>query len=1121
MNDTSVDPLSIKTGDGVSQPALFAVFVLLSILIAAVGWHAYTIRKHAITKNVQAELSAIADLKAQQIIHWREERYTDAAVLQADPLLAPMIGRHSRFPQDREAPQHLAEMLSKLTSLKSYRSAALLDVHGKQLLITPGGLGICGLPDLRALFDSAIASGEVAMSDLHMTKDSAVIHLSLFVPIVSDADSTAAGAIVLDLDPERFLYPLIQSWPMPSRSAEIYLIRKESDEILFLNELRHRKTTALRFRLPLAQSDLPAARALSGFTGVMEGMDYRAVPVLAATRPIPGTSWYMVAKMDTMEAFAAARLFFLIIITFIILSIILSGVLLALFQRHRASSFFRRLYAFEREKHELYASLSESEKLLRTQFVNSPDIILMIDTDFRIITINRIVAGNFTVEDIRGMDAVAVLPPEYRATAKEHIERCVETRTIQEFEHGIGDGKWVKARVVPILQDDKVHRVLILSTDITERKKAMEELIWARHRSQRYLDTVEAIIVVLDAQGQITLINRKGCRLLGYEEAELIGELWFETCLPAPLGMETVYPVFQKLISGEMASLEYFENPVITRQGTIRHIAWHNSLLRDDAGNITGVLSAGEDITERRKAEADLVDEKERLLVTIRSIGDAVIATDTRGMIVLMNKVAESLTGWEFTAAKGRPLADVFVIINERTRRPCENPVDKVLKTGSIVNLANDTLLVNRDGVEIVIADSGAPIHDRENVIIGVVLVFRDTTEKRRAEKAIQKAEHLDSLGVLAGGIAHDFNNLLGGLFGYLDLARCTLAANDAAAEFIDKALSVFGRAKNLTGQLLTFAKGGAPARTTRALSPLIRDTVQFALSGSAIKPVFEIAADLFTCDIDENQMGQVIDNVVINARDAMPRGGVISVTAVNTAPDAVLPVTLAPGRYVRISIRDQGTGIPPDILHHIFDPFFTTKQKGSGLGLAVSYSIIKRHDGLIEAESRLGKGTVIHIYLPASANNAVTGEHTAAVEHRGHGRILIMDDEKYIREVASLILTRMGYEVDKVACGEEAIEMFAKAKNEGRPYLLAILDLTIPGGMGGKETNKKLRKCSPGVKIIASSGYSNDPVMAHPREHGFDSSIRKPYHKAEMEEAVTKVMSEPLDPSPHMKRGG
>ena len=258
----------------------------------------------------------------------------------------------------------------------------------------------------------------------------------------------------------------------------------------------------------------------------------------------------------------------------------------------------------------------------------------------------------------------------------------------------------------------------------------------------------------------------------------------------------------------------------------------------------------------------------------------------------------------------GRPLPEVFHLVNEDTRVRCENPFEKVLETGSAVELADRTILIARDGREFVLADSGAPIKDNDGRIVGVVLVFRDFTESRKLQSAVQRAEKLESIGVLAAGIAHDFNNLLGGIFGYIELANED-SKDKEVSQSLEKALASINRARGLTQQLLTFAKGGAPRRKIGRLFPFVQETAQFALSGSNVSCVAEVSPDLWACDFDQNQIGQVIDNLVLNARQATPLGGTIRLGARNVALNENEHPTLPTGNYVVLEVSDAGIGIP------------------------------------------------------------------------------------------------------------------------------------------------------------------------------------------------------------------
>ena len=510
-----------------------------------------------------------------------------------------------------------------------------------------------------------------------------------------------------------------------------------------------------------------------------------------------------------------------------------------------------------------------------------------------------------------------------------------------------------------------------------------------------------------------------------------------------------------------------------------------------------------------RLALKSLFEEKERAQVTLRSIGDGVITTDAEGKVVLINAIAERLTGWTQREAEGKPLTEVFYIINEKTRERCENPVDKVLREGKIVDLANHTALIARDGAERIIADSGAPIRDESGNIIGVVLVFRDATEKQKLEEEILKAGKLESVGILAGGIAHDFNNILTAITGNISLAMRDIKPSDAIFRRLVDAESACLRAKELTYQLLTFSKGGAPVKKTVSVSEIIEDSARLALAGSNVRCKISVPDDLLPADVDEGQISQVINNLLINAVEAMPGGGVITVRAENLTAGKGDALPLAYGKYLKISIQDQGTGILPGHLRKIFDPYFTTKQKGSGLGLAICYSIVKKHDGHISVESVLGSGTTFSIYLPASSKEPARKKDSREEPIRGEGKILVMDDEAIVRDVTGQILKHLGYDVEFAGDGSEAIELYRKAKESGKPFDLVIMDLTVPGGMGGKEAILRLIEIDPDVRAIVSSGYSDNLVMSDFRQYGFKGVVAKPYKIQQLALALHNVLND------------
>ncbi len=493
-------------------------------------------------------------------------------------------------------------------------------------------------------------------------------------------------------------------------------------------------------------------------------------------------------------------------------------------------------------------------------------------------------------------------------------------------------------------------------------------------------------------------------------------------------------------------------------------------------------------------------------LDALRSIGDGVIATDTEGRVVFVNRVAELLTGWPEAEARNRALAQVLPLVDQKSREAIDDPVTRVLENASIISLPENVSLVRRDGSERAIDDACAPVLDDEGAVTGVVIVFRDTTDKQRMEADLLNEQKLDSIGILAGGIAHDFNNLLTAIAGNITLSKMLASSSqDELMDCLTEAEAACLRATELTHQLLTFAKGGGPVKRITSLGALLRETAPFALAGSNVRCEFSIPDDLWPVEVDPSQIGQVINNLIINAKQAMPNGGTIAVQARNSIvwPEHTPPSET--GAYVQVSIRDQGIGIAKEHLQKIFVPYFTTKKTGTGLGLATSYSIIRNHHGYITVDSELGVGSVFHVYVPAT--EAQAEDRSRPELPQGKGRLLLMDDEDMVRKVTSQMLRQLGYSVDGAADGVEVIELYRKAKEAGQGYDVVIMDLTIPGGMGGRECIDKLRLIDTEVKAIVTSGYSDDPVMADHERFGFVGVITKPWKIEALTDTLRDVM--------------
>ena len=516
-------------------------------------------------------------------------------------------------------------------------------------------------------------------------------------------------------------------------------------------------------------------------------------------------------------------------------------------------------------------------------------------------------------------------------------------------------------------------------------------------------------------------------------------------------------------------------------------------------------------LLQARRAEQALEEQKEWLGVTLRSIGDGVITTDLNGEVRLVNRVAERLTGWTQEEAVGEPLAAIFCNLDPETRALCDNSVAMLNRQGGERGLSRCTILVARDLTERPIEEIAAPLRDAAGRTIGMVVAFRDITDALKAQAEQAKASKVASLGLLAGGIAHDFNNILMGIMGNVSMARVTVPPG-TATRALEEAEQACVRARQLTWQLLTFSKGGVPLKKTLAISRVLEEAATLAVRGTNVRCALDVAPDLWDVSADEGQLVQVITNAVVNAQQAMPQGGSITVRAENVTELGTrweYALCVNPGQYVRISVTDTGIGIPAENLGRIFDPYFTTKQQGSGLGLATLHSIVKNHGGFVSVSSQLGHGTTIQVNLPASSGCEAQAESVVHTPGSA-GRILVMDDEASVRRLARNMLSLLGHEVEVVNNGAAAVERYTRALMSGRPFDALMLDLVVPGGMGGREALALLSEVDPAVKAktIVVSGYTRDAALDGFREEGFKAFIAKPYTLEELDSTLHSVIS-------------
>ena len=628
-----------------------------------------------------------------------------------------------------------------------------------------------------------------------------------------------------------------------------------------------------------------------------------------------------------------------------------------------------------------------------------------------------------------------------------------------------------------------------------ERKRAEDEKKKSMDLLQAVMDNSSAIIYIKDADGRFLFMNRCYIERFRVQRGAIIGRTDYDIF---PKEIADTFRANDRKVLEAGRAIE-FEEEALEPDGQPHIYFTVKFPLSGMPGVVCGIST---DMTERKRTEEALKKSDERLkeAQSISHIGSW--DWDITGNSLFWSDEIYRIFGLkpqEFGATYESFLSSV----HPDDREAINLAVRDALNNQKTYEISHR--IVRPDGTERIVHERGAVMCDGQGNPVRMAGTVQDVTEHRKMEAEILKAQKLDSIGVLAGGIAHDFNNLLLGIIGNVSVAKTYCRPGEKVAEMLDEIEKAALRTKGLTRQLLTFSKGGQPLREPVSMEQIARDTAHIVLRGSSVSCDYSFPDGLWPVVADQGQLSQALNNIILNSMQSMPDGGVVKISSGNLEVTEGAPLPLRPGRYVKTTIEDRGFGIPVKLLPKVFDPFFTTKQKASGLGLAVTYSIIKKHQGHIGMDSEPGTGTAVHVYLPASKVEPAGKEKETIF--LGSGRVLVMDDEELVRDVASEMLKVLGYEAEFATEGREAVDMYAAALAQGRPFDLVILDLTVPGGMGGKETMKKLMEIDPGVKAIVSSGYSKDTILAEYRKFGFSGVIAKPYRVSEFSKAVKSTL--------------
>ena len=754
-----------------------------------------------------------------------------------------------------------------------------------------------------------------------------------------------------------------------------------------------------------------------------------------------------------------------------------------------------------------------------------------------------------------------VHPDDREAVDSAYTRSVDEGQDGYEIEHRIvrqdtGEIRFVQQRCLHHKDSaGRIVRSIGIVRDITGRKIFETQLRKERDRAQSYLDIAGVMIVALDTRGNILLINKKGCDILGYDAYELIGANWFELCLPERL-REEVMGVFRQLMSGNIEPVEYYENPVLTKSGDERIIAFHSTFLHDENSSIIGGLFSGEDITERKKAEEALRRSEQELRVRNEILSVFLTASDEdmySEVLSVIRKATKSRWGilgyidenenwvcpsltrdvWDECQIPAKHI--IFpkekwvgiwgrAMLEKKTfwsNEPFKVPEGHVPITRCI---AVPVLYAGQLIGNIVLANKETPYHEADVALVEAIAnqiapilnarLQRDREERAREklQEQFQQAQKLESVGRLAGGVAHDFNNMLSVILGHGEIVRQKLHPGDPLREDVEAILKAGRRSADLTRQLLAFSRKQTLQPEVLDLNDVIGDIEKMLhrLIGEDIALELALSGDLSPVKVDRGQMEQVIMNLAVNARDAMPTGGKLLIETSEVELDEAYAQShpgVTPGRYVMLAVTDTGCGVDKEVLSQIFDPFFTTKEKGKGTGLGLStvYGIVKQSGGNIWAYSEPGQGTTFKIYLPVTGEQAKTRVREAAQEEPTGGgeHILVVEDEEDLRGLLKMMLSRLGYKVSLAANGREALLL---VEEKGLKPDLIITDVVMPG-MSGSVLVERLRRNQPDLKVLFMSGYTDNAIVHHGVLDPGTPFIQKPFTIAQIAEKVRAVL--------------
>jgi PAS domain S-box-containing protein len=1116
------------------------------------------------TAHLESQLSAISSLKVNELVQWRKERLADGMVFFGNRNFVELAGRYFESPEDVDARDRLLLWMSNARSAYGYERVYLADAAGERILAEPaeGGLNREHLKkDLLSMSDL----GKPAFLDFHFCGNENRPKLAVVVPLAHSGGAAPFGMLVLRIDPEAYLYPMIKTWPTPSETAETLLVRREGNEAVFLNSLRFKEDAALKLRVSLEKKDVPAAMAVLGKKGGMRGTDYRGERVLADVRAVPDSPWRIVAKIDEAEAFAPmAGMKALTAAMAVCLIAAVGAALLLVAWKQKTKTIRERAVAAE--------ALAESEAKYRLLADNTLDMIWKMDTDLKFTYVNPAIQNmfGFTQEEFTGSGLENHCSPEELSKMRTAIENelilGVKSKGVMlETEAFRKDGTVVPVEVRgKFLFDENGTPIAVQGTtrDISERKKADFAL---RRSESRMRSALRAAPVGIGrVKDRVILeVNEAVCEMTGYSREELLGRV---SRMLYPSDEDYGYVGEEKYRQIAESGHGTVETRWKRKDGIIIHIILSSTVIGGEEFDDGTMTFTALDVSNMKEYE-ERISHLNRVLMAIRDVNQLIVRerspeelarrtcalmVGSRGytgaIIILCDEsgrpefIAQEGIGEEFEAIekeldRGKmPLCCVTAsqsagvnVVEDREKECAGCGLEEDCARSAAMSVRLEHGGVNYGYVAVSLENVGsAPDADELSLFAemagDVAFALRNIkTEKdmKRAERERDEihqqflaSQKMEAVGRLAGGIAHDFNNVLTVINSYSGMVLEALPKGSPCRSDVEEISSAGRRAAELTRQLLAFSRRQVMRMEIVDLNRIVKDMEPMLkrLIGENILLATRIEPEIGRIKADPGQLEQVVMNLAVNARDAMPTGGKLTIETYNVDLDeeyAARHSEVSPGSYVMLSVTDTGCGMSRDTLERVFEPFFTTKEvgKGTGLGLSMVFGIVKQSGGHVWVYSEPGKGTTFKIYFSRDFSGAPAAEPEKAEPadegEAGGATILVVEDEPGVLNLAKRALESAGYEAIAASSCETAIEIF---KAQGERINLLLTDVIMPD-IGGKELAEILTGMNPALKVLYMSGYTENSIVHNGELDDGVNFLSKPFMISELIKKTRKAL--------------